>query len=77
MHRIARAIPGVGDVRIETPSTGVLMLRGVALDPPAVTTDKQLGKCGDVVEVLRSSWRVGLSVRQTKRYPRHCRWQAW
>ena len=34
------------------------------------------GKCGDAVEVLRGSRRLGLSVRQTKRYPRHCRWQV-
>ena len=42
---------------------------------PAVMVDKQSGKRGDAVEVLRSSRRLGLSMRQTKCYPRHCRWQ--
>ena len=37
---IARAVLGVGDVHIETSSTGVLTLCGAALDPQAVTAAK-------------------------------------
>ena len=75
LKRIARAVLGVGDVRIRMPSTAALPLRGAPLDPPAVTVHNQSGKCGDAVEVLTSSRRLGLSVRQTKRYPPPCRWQ--
>ena len=75
LQRIARAVLGVRDVGIERSTTGVLTLRGVALDPPAITEDNQSGKYGDAVEVRRSSRRHGLSVRQTNRYPRHCHWR--
>ena len=43
LQRIARAVLGVGDDHIETSSTGVLTLCGLALDPLAATMDKQSG----------------------------------
>ena len=75
LQRTAGAVLGTVDVRIDKSSTGVLTPRGATLDPPTVMEDTLLGKCGDAVEVLRSSRRLGLSVQQTMRYPRHCRWQ--
>ena len=46
-------------VRIETSSSGVLTLRGAAFDPLVATADKQWGKAGEAVEVLRSPGRLG------------------